>query len=133
MSLDFIKSEKGKDLFVDQGFVYRYERLTDNSGKVIWRCIENAINKCHGRCHTVGHHVTHRSDHNHAPDVAKMEARRVINKVKNSSMSSQDASTNTIAQASISISQAIAGQLPFEDIVKEKIEHHQIQLLVQIL
>jgi hypothetical protein len=112
MPLDFIKSEKGKDLLVDQGYIYRHERIISNSGKVIWRCIDHAKKKCRGRCHTIGQHVTHRSGHNHAPDAAKVEARRALNIIKDRAISSQDAPTNIIAQASSSISQAAAGQLP---------------------
>ncbi len=59
MPLDFIKSEKGKDLLVDRGFIYRHRRTNDNLGKIIWRCIESDTDKkCRGGCHTVGDQVT---------------------------------------------------------------------------
>jgi hypothetical protein len=68
--------------------------------------------KCHGGCHTVGDHITQRNDHNHAPDPAKVEARRAMNQIKDRVLSSQEPTTNVIAHASSSLSQAASGQLP---------------------
>jgi hypothetical protein len=126
MPLDFIKSEKGQDLLVDHGFIYRHRKTNENSGKIIWRCIEGDTDKkCHGGCHTVGDHITQRKDHNHAPDPAKVEARRAMNQVKDRALSSQEPTTNVIAYASSSLSQAACGQLPSTSRLARNIQRYR--------
>ena len=94
-----LRVRRGNISLWTQGFIYRNEIIIENSGKNIWRCVENATEKkCHGRCHTIGQYVTHRSSHNHAADAAKVEARRATSMIKDRAVSSQDASTNVIAQ-----------------------------------
>jgi len=62
--MEVIKSTKGKQVVVYEGFTFVFER--DGSNKKIWHCTESYSNKCKGRCHTIGSEVTwHSKNHNH--------------------------------------------------------------------
>lgn len=39
MPLDFIKSERGRNMLVHDGYVYRFE--SQNNKKTMWKCVEN--------------------------------------------------------------------------------------------
>jgi hypothetical protein len=111
MPLEFIKSEKNQDLLVHNGFIFRKERIS--ASKAIWRCIEHSKSKCRGRCHTEdGEVIIHNDKHNHVPDAADLNARRIIQNIKDTAINTQLATNNIIAQSSIGVSQAIAVQLP---------------------
>lgn len=49
MPLEFVKSQRGKDLLVHGGFIYKKDR--EGKEKMIWRC--NEIKNCPGRAHTM--------------------------------------------------------------------------------
>lgn len=49
MSLQFIKSQRGHDLLIHDGFIHKRERTIGE--KVIWRC--NESKNCTGRAHTM--------------------------------------------------------------------------------
>ncbi|CAI6372193.1 unnamed protein product [Macrosiphum euphorbiae] len=47
---------------------------------MIWRC--NEIKNCPGRAHTMQGDIIKSIDNNHVPDVAKIEAKKTINLIK---------------------------------------------------
>lgn len=49
MPLEFIKSQRGRDLLIYNGFIHKQEKTIEN--KIIWKC--NEKKKCTGRAHTI--------------------------------------------------------------------------------
>lgn len=89
MPLEFIKSEKGKEMLVHRHYVYTFEREINN--KTLWRCEYQIKKKCPGRAHTSNDEVIKLSkrEHNHLPDIAKLEARRTVETIKTLAKSSE--------------------------------------------
>ncbi|GAB0093703.1 hypothetical protein DMENIID0001_088760 [Sergentomyia squamirostris] len=77
--LTFLKSFKGMDQLVHNGFIFQYER--ENNGKRIWSCILNHKVDCRGRVHTVGATVKEIKEHNHEPDKDEIIVRRCFNEI----------------------------------------------------
>ncbi|CAH2321142.1 Hypothetical predicted protein [Pelobates cultripes] len=79
--LEYVKSSKGADLLVVNGCTFRQERIIH--GKRIWKCTEYSTVRCNSRCHTLDGVITKGpSEHNHVPDVARLEAKRIIGELK---------------------------------------------------
>ncbi|KAG2457941.1 CDD deaminase, partial [Polypterus senegalus] len=111
MALEYVKSNKGADLLVVEGYTFRKEKTIN--GKLIWKCTEYRIGKCLSRCHTKnGLFVKRPSMHNHVPDVAKIETRKAIVDIKQRATSSTDGPHELVATATQGLSSAVVGQLP---------------------
>ena len=53
MPLEFVKSNKGRDLLLVDGYTFRYEKtIKENSH---WKCTDYDKFKCRARCHTEGY------------------------------------------------------------------------------
>jgi len=52
MALQFVKSERGKNILVDDGYMYQLE--SERPEKSIWRCVKYK-QKCKGRLHMSNH------------------------------------------------------------------------------
>lgn len=87
MSSDFLVSERGNKLLVHNNYLYRRDR--EYAGKTFWRCVEYDKLCCLGRAHTQNDAVTKFTDHNHEADVAKVELKRHVNKMRSDTRTSQ--------------------------------------------
>ena len=129
MSIEFIKSEKGKDLLVYESFVYRNERTTE--AKTIWKCEEyDKIGNCKARIHLSLDNqriLKQIGEHNHVPEKAKIEARKILRKIKEVAISTQTETNNIIAQASVNVTQSTIAQLPSPIRIKRTIQRIRIQ------
>ena len=129
MSIEFIKSEKGKDLLVYESFVYRNERTTE--AKTIWKCEEYyKIGNCKARIHLSLDNqriLKQIGEHNHVPEKAKIEARKILRKIKEVAISTQTETNNIIAQASVNVTQSTIAQLPSPIRIKRTIQRIRIQ------
>jgi len=72
MTLLYIKSNKGNDILVENGYMYYFE--SDRQGKTVWHCVLHK-SKCRGRVHVFNDRIVKSQDHNHDGDVAKIEAK----------------------------------------------------------
>lgn len=110
MPLEFIKSNKGRDLLLVAGFTFRYEKAIKE--KKHWKCTEYDRFKCRARCHTEGEAIVTVSSHNHVPDAAKVEVRKVMEKAKAKAKTTQESTHQIVAGTLRETSTAVAGQLP---------------------
>lgn len=118
--MEIIKSQKGKDLLVLEGYCFLREKVVDN--KIVWRCSEYKISKCMARCHTVdGAVVKKTTNHNHVADAAKIEARKIMADIKNRAVVTQKSTHLIVAATSSEVTGAVAGQLPSVRGIKQTI------------
>jgi len=85
--MEYIINQKGGIILKYKYFLYQKERETTD--KIIWRCLEYTTKKCRGRLHSFGEVVLHTTDHNHVPDIGKIEAKEVIQKLKETAKNTQ--------------------------------------------
>lgn len=121
MPLKFVKSQKGKNLLVDGGYLYIKEKNSLNI--TIWRCVEYTSAKCRGRCHTKNDEVIHTSNnHNHVANTAEIECKTTVERIRESAVNRMDAPQAIIAQETICISQSVAVTLPSVPSLKRTIQ-----------
>jgi hypothetical protein len=119
MPLEFTKSIKGGTLLVANGFTFRKERTI--KAKTIWKCTEYDMQKCRARCHTEGENIVQISDHTHVPDVAKIESRKTMQRIKERAVATQEPCHQIVAAFSGDVSSSVAGQLPTVRNIKQAI------------
>src|ERR1043165_9981199 len=96
MALEFVKSQKGKDFLVEEGYTFRNERIS--MVKTIWKCTNYRKHKCMARCHTEKGNIKRTIGvHNHVPDTAEIEARKTLQKMKDRAITTQE-STHQLLQ-----------------------------------
>ncbi|KAM4794914.1 FLYWCH-type zinc finger-containing protein 1 [Rhinophrynus dorsalis] len=111
MPLEFIRSNKGAKLLVVDGCTFRQEKIIN--GKCIWKCTEYSSGRCGSRCHTKdGVICKEPSEHNHVPDIAKVEAKRIIGDIKEMAARTKYSTQELVAVTSETATAAVAAQLP---------------------
>ena len=120
MALEYVKSQKGHDLLVFRGFTFRRER--EHNGTIYWKCTDYRIAKCSGRVNVMDGRIIKSTSHNHVPDPAKIQARAVINQIKDRAKSTQEATHQIVAISTSSLSSAVCGQLPTVPLIKRTIQ-----------
>jgi hypothetical protein len=124
--LTYVKSQKGKNMLKHDGYLFVQEKVIVD--KTIWRCELYAKKKCTARCHTQNGEVVHFiSEHNHAVDVAKVKAREAMLEIKGQATTSQSTTRNVLSNVSISLSQAVQGQMPQVDSIIRTIQRTRQQ------
>lgn len=93
MTFELITNQKNGKLLNFNSFIYRKEKEMKN--KIIWKCVEYNSKKCRGRLHSSGENVIHITNHNHVADIAKIEAKKAIAKLKYIAKNTQH-STHTV-------------------------------------
>lgn len=129
MPLQFVKSQKGKDLLVYHGHMFSKEK-TDENRKIIWKCLSYAKSKCSARIHTMDDGVIKEPhDHNHAPDQAKVQVKNVISGMKDRAETAPETSTHQIVAASVvNLGVAVQGQLPSVPCLKRTVQRLRQQV-----
>ncbi|XP_042310873.1 zinc finger protein 496-like isoform X2 [Sceloporus undulatus] len=74
MSLQYVKSQKGRDQLLYKGYLHRKERAS--GGKVLWKCADHQKLPCTGRVHTRGGQVVKYFPHRHPPDETAGKTKR---------------------------------------------------------
>lgn len=113
MELEFVKNTKGKDQLIYRGFIYNKER--ELKDKTYWKCIEYYTTRCKGRVHTAMSQVvrdhTH-FQHNHEVRGGQIGAARVMSKIREATIKSNDKPQQILAVASLGISESAQAALP---------------------
>ncbi|XP_031358774.1 uncharacterized protein LOC116182376 [Photinus pyralis] len=120
MVLTFVKSQKGNNMLILNGFIHKKERIIE--GKIIWKCASYNKCKCPGRVHTFEGEVVKSTSHNHVADAAKLEARSVCNDIKRMAQQVEPTTQAIVGAASEGLSLAGAGQLPSVSSLKRTIQ-----------
>ncbi|GAB0098461.1 hypothetical protein DMENIID0001_141990 [Sergentomyia squamirostris] len=72
--LNFVKSQMGTDMLVDEGYVYCKNKVLN--GKTFWKCTLYKSSSCRGRVHTFNSEVVKRvGTHTHDPNEVEVRAR----------------------------------------------------------
>ena len=87
MAFEYIINQKNGKLLNFNSFLYKKER--ENENKIIWKCVEYNSKKCRGRLHSSGLSVVHTTEHNHVADIAKVEAKEAMARLKNIAKTTQ--------------------------------------------
>jgi hypothetical protein len=78
-----------------------------------WKCDQCFNIKCRAKIHTANNSVVKEVNiHNHAANAARIDADRIVNKVKGTATSTQDSAHLIVSSAVAGVSPAVAGQLP---------------------
>ena len=126
MALEYVKSQKGHDLLVHNGFTFRRER--EHNGVIYWRCTEYRIAKCSGRVNVMDGRIFKSTSHNHVPDPAKIQVRTVIHKIKERATTTQEVTHQIIASSTTLLSSAVCGQLPSVSLMKRTLQRARQQV-----
>ena len=82
MPLEYQSSQKGKPMLVLDGFLFVKEKGVIGD-KVSWKCSNYFNMRCAARVQTNRDEVVRRvHEHNHAADIAKVEAKAVLQNMK---------------------------------------------------
>ncbi|XP_053234723.1 zinc finger protein 568-like [Podarcis raffonei] len=65
MALKYVKSRKGRDQLLHEGYLYRKER--ESKSKMVWKCADYHKSRCPGRVHTHHGKLVHSLPHDHPP------------------------------------------------------------------
>jgi len=110
MPLHFIKSQKGADQLLIDGFLYRKTRQTDTSR--YWICILEEQG-CRARCVTTPNDLKSQSGtHNHTANPAEVTKRRKLDVVREAARTTLDAPSMILAAASVNMPVAVAEIFP---------------------
>lgn len=122
MPLNFVKSERGKYMLVHDGFLYRFESKNDK--KTIWKCVENLKKKCKARIHTDENSILSdvtKISHVHFPDIAKIEAKRAMENLKELAKKTELSTQSVVATVASELNTAVSGQMPGIPLMKRTI------------
>ncbi|CAI6356952.1 unnamed protein product [Macrosiphum euphorbiae] len=113
MPLKFVKSQKGKQLLINNGYLHLYYKK--GSDKFIWRCVDYQKYKC-SSCFTSTMDETgtimKESVHYHAPDISNVQAKIVIEKLKENALITELSTRNIISRTMSTTEVGVVGQLP---------------------
>lgn len=125
MEIEFIKSVRGKDHLVFNGYRYIRERET-KAGKITWNCIDRRHHKCTARLHTLQNNVVKSvNEHNHVADASKLCAQKVLLKIIHQAETTTDSPQSIVAAASENLEPSVSAQLPSPSSMKRNIQRHR--------
>lgn len=109
--MEYVLSEKGKPKLCYNNFLFIEDRSVDT--KVYWKCDLSRKYKCRARVTTVDGQVSSsNNDHNHNADAAKLEATKVMQRIREDAENTRDSPQYILSQASTHIREAVAAKLP---------------------
>ncbi|XP_022161380.1 uncharacterized protein LOC111027331 [Myzus persicae] len=115
--MEFIKSQKNKNLLKYNGYLYRFDKKYKNT--MYWRCTEEL---CKSRLNLKNDEIVKGpSEHNHTISNLEFEKRVCINEIKIRALSSQDNPHQIVSEASTLCSQAVHGALPPVSYIKRTV------------
>ncbi|XP_072377879.1 uncharacterized protein [Diabrotica undecimpunctata] len=126
MVLAFVKSQKGNNLLLYNGFLHKKERVVGE--KTIWKCATYNKCKCTGRVHTVVDEITKSTEHNHVADTAKIEAKEACNRMKEVAQQLEHSTQGVVSEISQGLSLAATAQLPSVSSLKKTVQRVRNEL-----
>ena len=93
--MEFTASRKGNAKLIIGGFSYVRDKIVKNT--TYWKCDQFRI--CRSRVSTTNDRVNKGpSQHTHAPDLARIEAQKTVNRIRERASNSEDLTSNIIQQ-----------------------------------
>lgn len=122
MSVQFLKSEKGKPVLCVGGHLFYKDKQNDT--KIHWKCKNYRRSKCVARVTTVDNTIVKTwKEHNHCGDAAGIEAAELLDTIRSKAETTNDAPHVIISSVSTTCSQAAATKLPSVDSMKRTIRN----------
>lgn len=122
MSVEFLKSEKGKQKLCFSGHLFFKEK--QNEKKFFWKCQNYRKTKCAARVTTVDNTVVETwKEHNHSGDAAVIEAAHLLDTIRTRAETTNNRPHTIISSVSRTCSPAAATQLPSVDAMKRTIRN----------
>lgn len=96
--MEVVKSQRGNDLGVHEGFIYKKEKVRGD--KIYWVCCKYDRERCIGRCVTnsKGENIVSTQQHNHTVNPSELEKRKRLGKLKELAVATQDLPCQIIAE-----------------------------------
>ncbi|XP_050503655.1 uncharacterized protein LOC126882715 [Diabrotica virgifera virgifera] len=118
--MEYVLSEKDKPKFCYNNFLFIEDRSVDT--KVYWKCDMSRKYKCRARVITVdGQVFSSNNDHNHNADAARLEATKVMQRIREDAENTRDSPQYILSQASTNLGEAVAAKLPCVGNIKRTI------------
>ena len=113
--MEFIKSDRGKDRLVYDGYVYVKQKYL-TTGVVSFECEERrnrATCKAKVKVHIQQNEIVDRlHDHTHAPDETKIEAAKTTHNIKMRATNTEETAQQIISEACVLTDEATGANLP---------------------
>ncbi|XP_060095254.1 uncharacterized protein LOC132572350 [Heteronotia binoei] len=110
MPLQYVKSKKGRDQLVYDGYLHTKERVVGN--KTFWKCAIYYKDHCPGRAHTYDDRVIKYSAHCHPPIKAAREAKRIERSTKTTTPSVPQLTYKGVPPTSDGLSETVPAKKP---------------------
>ena len=122
MPLNFVKSQKGADHLVHEGYRFVKDKVTPF--KTIWKCVNYKVNGCKGRAHTYdGEVVFHNENHSCTPDIVKVKVKEVLANIKKMATESSDTPMAIVSKATDGMIAEVTGALPTLSAMTKEIQY----------
>lgn len=106
--MEKIQSKRDREMLVNDGFMYIFDKFSADKQKKFWRCRQK--NDCLARIHTSIDNLTilKKSEnlHTHGSDAAKVETQIAITNIKKRALSTMEQTSCVINECTSSLSQA---------------------------
>nr|CAD7198176.1 unnamed protein product [Timema douglasi] len=123
-----IVSQRDKQKYVDNGFLYVFDKFSVDGQIKFWRC-EGKNNNCKARLHTRGEEVVKRlNEHTHDSSSPHIGAQEVVSKIKQRAAETRECTSQVINECTIGLTQAAKGVLPKADALKKLVRRKRNQI-----
>lgn len=125
--MDSITSQRNREKFCENGFLYVFDRLSADENTEFWRCEQKR--QCKARVHVVNGEVVKTINmHNHEPSAAKIEADRIVTKIKKRAVETMESTCQVINECSQNANFACQGALPNQKSLKKLIRRKRNEI-----
>jgi len=127
--MDNICSQRNKEKFCHEGFLYIFDKKSADGSRKMWRC-EHKDYSCRARIHTdaiTGDVLKNLSDHNQDSNAAKIEVVRTVTAVKRRADDTNEGTTQVINHTVQNLAQAVQGQLPSGHAMKKVVRRQRVR------
>lgn len=121
MSVEYVKSEKGKSKLSLDGFLFVKDKQLAN--KIYWKCENFQKTKCKARIITDGINTKCTKEHNHGGDAASVEVAKIMEDIRNAAITTRDTPQFIISNHVHKISSSSVNKFPEIKTVKRTIRN----------
>lgn len=116
-----ITSQRNREKFYDDGFLYIFDNLSADEKTEFWRCEQKR--HCKARVHIRHREVVKTiNSHNHEPSAAKIAADKIVTKIKKRAIQTQESTCQVINECTQNTDIACQGALPNQQALKKLIK-----------
>lgn len=125
--MENITSQRNREKFPKNGFLYIFDKLSADEKTEFWRCEQKR--HCKARVHVVNHEVVKCiNTHNHEPSAAKVAADKIVTKIKKRAVETQESTCQVINECIQNTDVACQGALPNQQALKKLIRRKRNEI-----